>query len=191
MASRARPRIVVLAGPNGAGKTTVSRDLVGDRFGIRRFVNADFIAQGLSGFSPDAAAVAAGRLMLQQIHDLAAARVDFAFETTLASRTFAPWLEKQKGRGYEVLLVFVWVPSPELSIARVRTRVAAGGHHVPAETVRRRFARGIANFHRLYLPIADHWWCYDNSETQPRLVANGGRASVQVLDSAVWRRVCR
>lgn len=187
----AAPRALVLAGPNGAGKTTVSRAIVRDELGIRNFVNADFIAQGLSGFAPDQSAIAAGRLMLKQVHELAEARVDFAFETTLASRTFAPWLASLQKNGYEFLLAFVWVPSPEMSIYRVSARVAAGGHHVPADTIRRRFARGIENFHRIYMPMADRWWCYDNRLFLARLVARGGRGSLEVLVPETWQEVCR
>lgn len=185
------PRVVVLAGPNGAGKTTISRSLLRDELGIQTFVNADVIAQGLAGFRPESAAVAAGRLMLEQIDHLARTRSDFAFETTLASRTFAPWLRRQRQAGYQFQLVFVWVPSPEISIARVRMRVAMGGHHVPDAVVRRRFARGIANFHQLYAPIADRWWCYDNSGAREVVVARGQGGSVTVLQPDTWRQVCR
>ncbi len=129
--------------------------------------------------------------MLQQVRDLAAARADFAFETTLASRTFAPWLASLQRSGYEFLLAFVWVPSPELAILRVSMRVAAGGHHVPEATVRRRFRRGIENFHRLYVPLADRWWCYDNSQFLAHLVARGAGATLEVLVPDVWQEVCR
>lgn len=189
--TRRRPRVCLLEGPNGAGKTTVSRALVRDELGIHTFVNADVIAQGLSGFSPEAAAVAAGRLMLQQIHALAAVTVDFAFETTLASRSLAPWLARLRRDGREILLVFVWVPTPELSIERVRMRVASGGHDVPAATIRRRFTRSIVNFHSLYLPLVDRWWCYDNSLAEARLVARGRGATVEVLQPSTWQQVCR
>jgi predicted ABC-type ATPase len=182
--------VCVLAGPNGAGKTTVSRALVRDELAIHTFVNADAIAQGLSGFSPDAAAVAAGRLMLQRIRALAATDVDFAFETTLASRSLAPRLMRLRRNGRELLLVFVWLPSPELAIERVRGRAASGGHDVPIATIRRRFARGIENFHRLYRPLVDRWWRYDNGLAQARLAARGEGATVEVLLPATWQQVC-
>lgn len=185
-----RPRVCVLAGPNGAGKTTSAAPLVRDELGITTFVNADAIAHGLSAFDPAAASVAAGRIMLQQMHSLATAGADFAFETTLASRSFAPWLQGLRAEGgYELLLVFVWLPSPELSIARVADRVRAGGHDVPEATVRRRYARGIGNFVRLYRPLVDRFWCYDNSEASPRLVANGGGDSLRVLEPMSWSQI--
>ncbi|MCC6409985.1 MAG: AAA family ATPase [Planctomycetes bacterium] len=139
----------MIAGPNGAGKSTTAPALLRDLLGIREFVNADAIAQGMSGFDPDSAAIAAGRAMLRRLTELSRARRDFAFETTLASRSFAPWIERLRRDGYAFTLVFLWLPSPEIAIARVAQRVAAGGHDVPAGTIRRRFDRGLANFFRL------------------------------------------
>lgn len=185
------PRVCVLGGPNGAGKTTSAAPLVRDELGIDTFVNADTIAYGLSAFDPAAAAVAAGRIMLEQMRGLAAARADFAFETTLASRSFAPWLRELRQQGYELLLVFVWLPSPELSIARVADRVRAGGHHVPEPTIRRRYARGIANFIHLYRPLVDHFWCYDNSEASARLVADGSGDSLHQVQPMIWQQILR
>lgn len=187
-----QPRVCVLGGPNGAGKTTSAAPLVRDELGITTFVNADTIAHGLSAFDPAAAAVTAGRIMLEQMRGLAAAGADFAFETTLASRSFAPWLRglREVG-GYELLLVFVWLPSPELSIARVADRVRAGGHDVPEATIRRRYSRGIANFAQIYRPLVDHFWCYDNSEVRSRLVADGSGDSIQILEPMIWQQILR
>jgi predicted ABC-type ATPase len=185
-----RPRVCVLGGPNGAGKTTSAAPLVRDELGITTFVNADAIAHGLSAFDPAAAAVAAGRIMLEQMRSLASGGADFAFETTLASRSFAPWLAALRAdHGYELLLVFAWLPSPELSIARVADRVRAGGHAVPEATIRRRYARGIANLVRIYRPLVDQFWCYDTSEPRPRLVADGSRDSLRVLEPMIWQQI--
>lgn len=186
-----RPRVCVLGGPNGAGKSTSAAPLVRDELGITTFVNADTIAHGLSAFDPAGSAVAAGRIMLAQMRSLAGARADFAFETTLASRSFAPWLSQLRRRGYELLLVFVWLPSPELSIARVADRVRAGGHDVPEPTIRRRYARGIANFVHLYRPLIDRFWCYDNSEAMARLVADGSGDTLDVLEPMIWQQILR
>lgn len=182
------PKLAVIAGPNGAGKSTVAPMLLRDVFGIREFVNADVIARGLSAFDPDSAAIAAGRVMLSRLHELADARVDFAFETTLASRSFAPWIAKLRESGYVFELAFVWIPSPDLSVARVRNRVASGGHHVPDDVVRRRYERGIDNFFRLYRPIADEWRMNDNSvRDNLRLIAIGhGDEDIEVLDARTW-----
>ncbi|MBI5431873.1 MAG: AAA family ATPase [Planctomycetes bacterium] len=179
----------MIAGPNGAGKSTTAPALLRDLLGIREFVNADAIAQGMSGFDPDAAAIAAGRAMLRRLTELSRAGHDFAFETTLASRSFAPWIARLKADGYAFALVFLWLPNPEIAIARVAHRVAAGGHDVPVATIRRRFDRGLANFFRLYLPLADSWFLYDNSApAASRPIARGsGSTDADILDEKTWR----
>src|SRR5262245_18781620 len=151
------PLVMVIAGPNGAGKTTIAPSLLRDFFGVRDFVNADIIASGISGFDPDRAAMAAGRMMLGRLHELADQRQSFAFETTLASRHFAPWIAGLRREGYRFSLVFLWLPSAEEAIRRVELRVRAGGHDVPADTIRRRFGRGLVNFFDLYRGLADEW----------------------------------
>ncbi|MBY0263551.1 MAG: zeta toxin family protein, partial [Phycisphaerales bacterium] len=114
--------MMLIGGPNGAGKTTISRKAIAETVGVPEFVNADAIAIGLSGFNPDLAAMAAGRVMLGRLRELAAERRDFAFESTLASRSFAPWLKSLVESGYQFHLTFVWLRSPELAVRRVRKR---------------------------------------------------------------------
>ena len=117
-------------------------------------------------------AIAAGRLMLGRIRALGAARVGFAFETTLASRTFAPRLARLRKSGYRFHLAFLSLPSPDLAVARVAERVRAGGHDVPEPVIRRRFVSGLWNLFRLYLDLADTWQVFDNSAlAAPRLIA--------------------
>ena len=186
------PVVVVLAGPNGAGKTTTSRRVLQGALEVEEFVNADTIAAGLSAFNPEAAAMAAGRIMLARLQELAERRASFAFETTLASRSFAPWLRQRRAEGYRFHLIFLSLPGPELAIARVRERVRRGGHHVPDEVVRRRYAGGLRNFFTLYRPIADGWRLYDNSDRRlRRLVARrrAGEAVETILDRVVWNRL--
>lgn|GEM_PF-291775 len=183
------PNLVVIAGPNGAGKSTAAPRLLG-RFRVGEFVNADEIARGLSAFSPESVAVEAGRIMLERVRALAAAGADFAFETTLASRSFAPWIARlRRHAGYRFHLAFLWVPAPEHSIARVSRRVAAGGHSIPEDVIRRRYRRGIANFVHLYAPIADTWEVYDNS-SRMRLVARRNASGIEVhYDRDVWATI--
>ena len=158
---------------------------------VTEFVNADVIAQGLSAFRPDAVAIAAGRIMRARLHELSERRADFAFETTLAGRTHATWIRRLLRVGYEFHLLFLWLPSPELAVERVRVRVQLGGHSVPEETVRRRYGAGLRNFFQIYRPLATMWHFYDNSRaTGLRLVAAGRRAgSVSVRDRAAWERI--
>jgi predicted ABC-type ATPase len=173
--------MVIIGGPNGAGKTTIARRVVLEAVGIVEYVNADVIAAGLAGFAPERAAMSAGRIMLKRLDELAEQRADFAFETTLASRTFAPWAKERVREGYQVHMIYVWLESPELAISRVAQRVRKGGHEVPKDIVRRRYTRSIWNFVHLYMPIvetAGYWRLYDNSRSMSVssevLVAHGG-----------------
>lgn len=183
------PRFVVLAGPNGAGKTTVSRSVIGEQLGISHFVNADIIAQGLSGFSPESVAMAAGRLMLKRMDELAAARASFAIETTLSTRSIGRRVGALRANGYECCLVFLWLRSPELAIERVARRVELGGHDVPEETIRRRYRRGLAAVAGPLRGRFDQWAVYDNSgEDGPVPVADGeGDVVANAFNDAVWR----
>ncbi len=185
------PQVVVLAGPNGAGKSTTAERLLVGELGVAEFVNADVIARGLSGFNSEQVAIRAGRIMLDRIHELAAARTSFAFETTLASRSFAALLSQLKQNGYVVRLNFLWLPNPEMAIDRVAARVQLGGHSIPIETVRRRYFAGLVNFFNLYQPLADDWFFFDNSgDAGAQLIASGGREqTTAVVEAEKWAHV--
>ncbi len=186
-----KPHLIVIAGPNGAGKSTTAPSLLKGTVKVADFVNADLIAQGLSGFKPEGAAFHAGRVMLERIHYLAKKRIDFAFETTLASRTFAPWIADLCKTGYEFHLVFLWLPSEDFAVARVSERVSMGGHDVPEATIKRRYHAGIKNFFKLYRALADTWFFYDNSGGgNPRLLAYGEKEkSLVVNDPLLWHNI--
>ncbi len=185
------PNVVVVAGPNGSGKSTAAPALLRDYLGITEFVNADVIAQGLSGFAAENAAMQAGRVMLERLRELAGQNADFAFETTLASRTFAPRLEELRDAGYRTHLLFLWLPSPEMAVARVASRVQQGGHDVPDEVVIRRYHAGLRNFFQLYVPIVDAWMVFDNSRREGyELIATGRKhAEIVVADEASWKSI--
>jgi predicted ABC-type ATPase len=134
------------------------------------FVNADLIAAGLAPFAPQAAALRAGRLMLEELKRHFAARTSFAFETTLAGRACLAAIARWRAAGYRVKIVYLQLASAEEAIARVAQRVRQGGHDVPEATIRRRFAAGRANFERLYAPRVDAWALYDNSGPTPVLL---------------------
>jgi len=187
-----QPAIVVVAGPNGAGKSTAAPFLLRDALEVREYVNADAIAQGLSAFNPEAVALQAGRLMLERLNDLAEQRVSFGFETTLASRSFVPWLEQRLRDGYAVHLIFLWLASPEMALARVARRVALGGHGVPEDVVRRRYAAGLRNFFGLYRQLLSSWRIYDSSDLpSPRLIAIGGPGGTSTADPLLWSKIVR
>jgi predicted ABC-type ATPase len=190
--SEPRPSVVILAGPNGAGKSTAAPELLHKELGLSEFVNADVIARGLSAFDPDRAAIAAGRVMLARLSELAKQRESFAFETTLASRSFAPRLKDLRASGYAVHLIFLWLSSAELAVERVAHRVRAGGHNVPADTVRRRYDAGIRNLFQLYQPVVTSWAIFNCSGPQSQLVAEGLDSSpLKVYDRDVWAVVQR
>jgi predicted ABC-type ATPase len=183
----AQPKLVVLAGPNGAGKSTSARAILQDALQVDEFVNADTIAQGLSAFDPSTVSIAAGRIMLARLKTLAAARANFAFETTLASRTFAPWISRLVADGYEFHLVFLWLPSADSAVARVAERVRRGGHSVPETTVRRRFRAGLSNFFEIYQPLATSWQVVDSRGRISKSIARGhGTAIEEVGDNSIW-----
>jgi predicted ABC-type ATPase len=185
------PCVIVLAGPNGAGKSTSARTLLAESLGLMTFVNADVIAQGLAGFDPDSAALEASRIMLERLRALAAQRADFAFETTLAARSYAAWLAELREGGYRVDLVYFWLASADLAVARVTERVRSGGHAVPEATVRQRYVRSVRNCFTLYLPLADGWRVYDNTAAEgPQLIAQGGGPGAEIVcNDTAWRRL--
>ena len=182
------PQVIVIAGPNGAGKTTLAPFLLRDQLGVLEYVNADPIALGLSGFDPASVALQAGRVMLNRLHDLAQQRRTFAFETTLAAKHYARWIERLRNGGYAFQLMFLWLQSPELAVQRVRERVRAGGHHVPEQVIRRRYAAGLRNFAKLYRPLADTWAVYDNSHLpNPMMIAQGSQGEERRITHAdLW-----
>lgn len=185
------PNVVVVAGPNGSGKSTAAPALLRDYLGITEFVNADVIAQGLSGFAAENAAMQAGRVMLERLRELARQNADFAFETTLASRTFAPRLEELRDAGYRTHLLFLWLPSPGMAVARVASRVQQGGHNVPDEIVVRRYHAGLRNLFQLYMPIVDAWMMFDNSPRDGyELIASRREgAKITVANETIWKLV--
>jgi predicted ABC-type ATPase len=187
------PLVVVVAGPNGAGKSTTAPRLLQGALAVSEFVNADAIAQGLSAFRPESVALSAGRIMLARLDELARARADFAFETTLAAREYARRLAAMRAPGYRAHLVFLSLPGPELAVARVAERTSRGGHHVPAEVVRRRYTAGLRNFFGLYREVVDTWQMFDNSfGAGPRLLAVGGIGQqVTILDIGAWEKLLR
>lgn len=183
------PQVFIIAGPNGAGKSTLAPFLLRDAFGLNEFVNADTIALGLSAFSPESVTFEAGRIMLARLRDLARARQSFAFETTLATRSYAAFVAGLRREGYEFQLLYLYLRSPELAVERVRSRVRLGGHNVPTAVVHRRFHNGARNFFRLYRPLADTWGMYDNSTLDaPSPVAVGRRDEfTKVLQQDLWQ----
>lgn len=169
----ANKEVLIIAGPNGAGKTTFAFRYLRLKDQGLPFVNADLIASGLAPVGGRNTDVAAGRLMLAEIDGLAAEGRSFAFETTLAGRGYLRRIDKWRGSGYQVILLFLSLRSPEDAIERVRQRVGQGGHHVPDEAVRRRFDAGIKNLRELYADRVDDWVLFDNNGLVPKVIERG------------------
>lgn len=128
--------------------------------------------------------------MLERLQTLANAGADFAFETTLAARTFAHFLQECKTRGYTINLIYFWLRSPDLAAQRVAQRVTNGGHYIPEDVIRRRYERGLQNLIKLYLPLCDGWMIFDNSEPDLQLVAS--RIINQepfIYDREIWSQI--
>ncbi len=178
------PHVIIIAGPNGAGKSTAAPLLL--RHDIT-FVNADEVAKGLTETPPARRDVQAGRIVLRQLDDLERRGADIALETTLASRSLAPRVKRLRAAGYRFYLFFLWLPNPEVAVARVAERVSRGGHDIPEATIRRRYGAGLRNFFALYRPLADLWRVYDNSPAgAPELIARG---SLQVRHASLWEEL--
>ena len=172
-------RIIVIAGPNGAGKSTLARHYLKDEPGSPPFVNGDEIAARLNPEDPDAAALEAGRMALRQTEAYVKASEDFAIETTLSGRGYAARIRRWQAVGYRVTIIYLRLSSADQAVARVARRVREGGHDIPEAIARRRFERSWNNFVRLYRDLADEWQLYDNSGSEPALIA----------ESAGWRGV--
>jgi len=167
------PNLYIIAGCNGAGKTTASFTVLPEMLNCEEFINADEIARGLSPLKPENAAIEAGKLMLNKINKLIQNEKDFAFETTLSSRSYTNTILRAKSKGYFTTLVFFWLDSVELAIERVKMRVFEGGHTIPEPIIRRRYSAGVRNLFDLYIPVCDYWMIFDNSKTPSELVAEG------------------
>jgi predicted ABC-type ATPase len=182
--------IVLLGGPNGAGKTTAARVLIPEYFKLRSFMNADEIARDLSPSNVEAAALAAGRIMIERMRAEVRAGESFAIETTLAGKSYIPMLRECKANGWRIVLFYFWLLTPEDSIARVARRVSEGGHHIPDEVIYRRCKTGLWNMRNLYLPLADDAEIYDNTGREPVLIAEKREGlALLVHDPERWEKM--
>ena len=183
------PTVYVIAGPNGAGKTTFANEFLPDFVNCREFLNADLIAAGLAPFAPETQNVRAGRLLLTRIKELTAEKENFGFETTLAGRAYLRLFKKLRINGYRVVLFFLWLPSADMAVARVRVRVRQGGHNVPEPVIRRRYKSGLKNLFLLYRPFAHVWRLYDASHLPPEIVAHEEMGKIKLHDATVFESI--
>ena len=184
-----RPTVYVIAGPNGAGKTTFVSVFLPDFVKCREFLNADLIAAGLSPFAAETQNVRAGRLLLERVKELATARADFGFETTLSGRSYMKLLGSMRKQDYRIVLFFLWLPSADLAVDRVANRAREGGHAVPERDVRRRFTAGLRNLFSLYRPLVDAWWLYDASRVPLKLIAKADQGKLALYQAKLYRHI--
>ncbi len=181
--------IYIIAGCNGAGKTTASYTILPEILNCKEFVNADEIAKGLSPFQPEKVAFESGRIMLERIDVLMNSNESFAFETTLSTKTYKQRLLQAKELGFNIKLLFFWLPSIEMAINRVKIRVSEGGHNIPKDVIARRYKRGIENLFKIYLPLCDSFLILDNEE-EPIVVAKGIiNQEIEIIDSIKWNLI--
>ena len=166
-----KKQLYIIAGCNGAGKTTASFTILPEVLNCKEFINADEIAKGLSPFQPESVAMQAGRIMLARMDELLQKGETFAFETTLATKSYKQKIEWAQANGYEVTLLFFWLDSPNMAKKRVAQRVAEGGHSIPSETIERRYHNGIVNLFAIYIDMVDICYIFDNSEGRKELIA--------------------
>ena len=179
--------LYIISGCNGAGKTTASNTILSESLNCVEFVNADNIAVGLSPFNPESVAFESGRIMLNRIRELMSSRVDFAFETTLASRSYVSLVKQAKLMEYQIFLLYFWLGSPDLAVERVASRVSKGGHHIPMDVIVRRYYRGIYNLYNLYMPVCDEWTLIDNKDLNPGLIAKYDSFGKMIVDEKTWK----
>lgn len=179
----------IIAGCNGAGKTTASYTRLPGMLDCSEFVNSDEFAKSLAPFHPESAMVTAGRLMLMKLQTLFARREDFAIETTLATRSLLKTVRNAQAQGYHVTILYFWLRSPDIAVQRIRDRVAAGGHNIPEDIVRRRYNLGLLYFFRDYVPLCDHWILCDNTVPPYTVVAEGSPTRTAVHDEDLYRHI--
>ncbi len=165
--------VVIIAGPNGAGKTTFARIFLAPLKDSIRFINADFIAAGLSPFAPELMAVRAGKIMLQEVQACFQRGESFAIETTLSGKGYLKHIKQWREAGYQVSLIFLSLNDVNISIERVAKRVAQGGHNIPTHVIKRRFKSGLELFHSHYKQTVNQWLLYDNSTETKVLLEKG------------------
>ena len=183
------PQCYVIAGPNGSGKTTFALEFLPRYARCRNFINPDLIAQGISPLDPYGSMARAGRIVLEEIQRNVSRRADFAFETTLSGRTYLRQLCDIKAMGYSIRIFYVWVPSPELALRRIKGRVETGGHDVPEKDVRRRFSRSLVNLLRMYRPLATSLNFFDNSGEQPVQIFREDKGKLTIFDRNLYQSI--
>ena len=182
------PNLYIISGCNGAGKTTASFTVLPEMLNCREFVNADEIARGLSPFNPERVAIQAGKIMLKRIDDLLFQQEDFAIETTLTTKSYLNMIRVAQRLHYKVTLLFFWLNDVNLAVRRVERRVIAGGHHIPEEVIRRRYAKGIKNL-KSFIDLVDNWVLLNNSEDPFQFIGKGNKNEITIFEEEIFEKL--
>jgi predicted ABC-type ATPase len=188
------PLMIVIGGPNGAGKTTAAMAVLPQALHLLEFLNADEIAKGLSPLNPTSVRIQSSRLLLERANHFIRNKTSFGFESTLAAGTAPEKLIRQaKAQGFVVVLLYFWLSSPQLAMARVKQRVESGGHDIPEPDIYRRYERSIRNLNQVYLPLADVWMVFDNSGDALAPIAEGEQESgmIRVYNESTWKQLLK
>lgn len=180
------PKCWIIAGPNGAGKTTFALEYLPQIADCQNFVNADLIAAGLSPLAPEKEILAASRLFLKEIKTYSQGKEDFAFETTLSGRGYLKLIKQLQNDGWQVELVYLALPSVELSLDRVAERVSHGGHNIPKKDILRRFPKSLRNLLMEYSYLVDRTRCFMNSKNAPELIFSQERNERIIIDEVYF-----
>ncbi len=183
------PTCWIMAGPNGAGKTTFALNYLPAVANCSVFINADLIAAGLSPLAPEKQLLTASRLFLKEIEAQITKRQDFAFETTLSGRGYLELIKRIKIANWQVQLIYLALPSVEMSKMRVLERVTHGGHNIPEATIERRFPRSLHNLFSKYSYAANQTVCFLNRGTAPELVFTQEGEQRQIMNTELFKQL--
>jgi predicted ABC-type ATPase len=181
--------LYIIAGCNGAGKTTASYNILPSILECKEFINADEIARGLSPFQPEKVSFEAGRIMINRIDELLFKKIDFAFETTLSTKSFKHTVIKAQRLNYHVTLIFFWLKNVSIAKQRVLKRVSEGGHNIPENVIERRYNRGTKNLFEIYLPICDNTMLFDNSEETSILIFSKDKENTEIFEKTIYKTI--
>lgn len=184
-------KIFMIAGPNGSGKTTTAMSMISNIAMLDEFINADEIARGLAPMHPESMSLTASKLMLKRLKELICSGKNFVFETTGSGTNYIKHLKEAQVKGYEVNLMFLWLPSPDLAVERVARRVKQGGHNVPEDTIRRRYYNGLKNLVHYYLPLVDKALVLDNSIAGLNKIIASKHAfnNLKIEEPITWKKI--
>ena len=184
-----QPKWFIIAGPNGAGKSTFAATHLKDKLQLYQFINADLIAEGLFPFNAEKHSLEASKLFIKELKSNIKKKRNFAIETTLSGKMYQKIIEDLLKKGWEITIYFLWIPSIEFSIQRVKERVMQGGHNIPEEALIRRYHRSIVNLMQTYVPLSCNVYCLDNTQNTPNLVFHSKNGKIIVLNNPIMQKI--